>query len=61
MRDPWMSPAFEEVSVCGECTAYAGVMADSAEAAPASQPVEPAVRGALEAQAAGGDGVGIRQ
>jgi len=59
MRDSWMSPMFEEISVCGECTSYAGVMADAAEALPASLPVEPAASGAIEAQAAERDGVGI--
>jgi hypothetical protein len=44
MKTPWVRPDFEEISVAGECTAYAGVAPARAPGEPRSQvdPSQPA-------------------
>jgi hypothetical protein len=32
MRDQWVAPTFDEISLSGECTAYAGVAAEVRDA-----------------------------
>lgn len=31
MRDGWVTPKFDEIALCGECTAYAGAAAGNDE------------------------------